>query len=147
MKHTRVYQESPDKLEILTCKVSKMLHKKRNRLLSSFELTGPQFDILSAIYQFSIQKREIIQIDLSNTTEIDPMTTSTILRNLQRKGLITRSRGVINTRTVEIEFTPKGFELYKKASVKIKSMNESLFQNIDKEHLVSILDILLERLV
>jgi len=26
MKHTRVYQESPDKLEILTCKVSKMLH-------------------------------------------------------------------------------------------------------------------------
>lgn len=75
------------------------------------------------------------------------MTTSTILRNLQRKGLITRSRGVINTRTVEIEFTPKAFELYKKASVKIKSMNESLFQNIDKEHLVSILDILLERLV
>lgn len=146
MKRTRMYQELPDKLEVLTYKVSKMLHKRRSQILSDLELTCSQFYILSAIYQFSIQKREIIQIDLSNTTEIDPMTTSTILRNLQKKGLITRARGIINTRTVEIEFTTNGFELYKKAASKINSMHDTLYQNIDKKYLTSILDLLLNRL-
>lgn len=147
MKQTRMYEESPDRLEVMMYKVSKMLHQKRACILSDFELTCSQFYILAAIYQFSIQKREIIQIDLSNTTKIDPMTTSTILRNLQRKGLITRARGVINTRTVEIEFTTKGFELYKKAAIKISAMHNTLYQNIDKQYLISVLDLVLDRLV
>lgn len=146
MGDPRIYQESPDRLDDLVCKVSKMLFKNKKRILSSCELTCSQFDMLSAIYQHSIQKREIIQIDLSNTTGIDPMTTSTILRNLQRKGLIIRTRGIINTRTVIVELTSRGYEQYKKAFMKIKSRNDMIYQSINRELLSSQLNDLLSRL-
>lgn len=146
MKHPWIYDESPNKLDVLIYKVSKMLYKDKKRILGSFELTCPQFDILSAIYQFSVQKREIIQVDLSNVTNIDAMTTSTILRNLQKKGMIKRTRGVINTRTVVVELTDKGFDAYKKAMMKINSRNNLLYQNVDKEFLASQLNELSDRL-
>lgn len=146
MKHVKILHEQPDQLDFLMCKVSKLLFKNKKQILKEFGLTSSQFDILSAIYYFSVQKREIIQIDLSEKTEIDPMTTSTILRNLQLKGLIVRNRGVINTRTVIVELTSKGFNLYKDAMMKVRTSNDIIYQSIDKGYLISQLVMLSEKL-
>lgn len=73
----------------LIWRVSKYWQRGKHKILDEFGLTTSQMELLGAIYHMSIQQIEATQIILSQETEIDPMTTSTILRNLERKGLIT----------------------------------------------------------
>ncbi|SHF44439.1 DNA-binding transcriptional regulator, MarR family [Dysgonomonas macrotermitis] len=130
----------------LMWQVIKQLTKIKKQDLDKFGLTCSQFEILSAIYHFSVNDEEIIQIDLSERTQIDPMTTSTILRNLQRKGFITRTRSPVNTRTIIVRITPLGEELYRKALSKVGKTSKLIYQNIDKKLLVSQLIILSDKL-
>lgn len=136
------------KVDNLMWKVTKLLTKKKKMILDEFELTCSQYDILAALDQSSMHddSGEVIQINLSEKTQIDPMTTSTILRNLQKKRLIKRERGLINTRTVEVELTPEGKELYNKAQNKIEKMRYELYQSVDEKQFTSILLILTDRL-
>jgi len=126
--------------------VTKLLAKKKKAILDEFGLTCSQFDILTAIYQFSKSNTEIIQINLSEKTQIDPMTTSTILRNLQKRGLIKRERGLVNTRTIEVTLTIPGKELYQKAQQKIDKMVEEIYQSLDQQQFTSQLLILSNKL-
>jgi len=114
--------------------VFKLWMRSKKQILDEFRLTGSQYDILSAIYHLSNNKREIIQIDLSEETGIDPMTTSTILRNLERNNMITRVRGTVNTRVIYIELTDKGKSLYNMASSKMLLCCNSLYRNIDEKN-------------
>jgi len=117
--------------------VFKLWMRSKKQILDEFYLTGPQYAVLSAIYSLSKYKKEIIQIDLSEETGIDPMTTSTILRNLEKNNMITRVRGTINTRVIYIELTDKGNSLYSMASSKMASCCDSLYRNIDEQNFTS----------
>lgn len=134
------------KVNGLMWRVIRQLSKSKKQILDQFELTCSQFEILSAVYQLSANKEEIIQISLSEKTQIDPMTTSTILRNLEKKGLITRMRGLINTRTVIVHITDEGEKLYTKALAKISETTELIYQNINEKLLASQLLILSDKL-
>jgi len=134
----RVILEDPIfKMDILVWRVIKLLMKSKRHTLEKFGLTCSQFDILSAIDYYSNIKTEIIQTNLSEKAEIDPMTTSTILRNLERKGLIRRNRGTVNTRIVIVELTDDGYELLEKAALQIKLSNKIIYNEIDKSWLTS----------
>lgn len=137
-----------NKVDSLMWKVTKMLTKKKRTILDEFELTCSQYDILSALHQSSMHNDngEVIQINLSEKTQIDPMTTSTILRNLQKRKLIKRERGLINTRTVEVELTEEGKELYTKAQQKIEKMRQDIYQCVDEKQFTSILLLITDRL-
>jgi len=135
------------RVDNLIWKVTKLLIKKKKHILEEFDLTCSQYDILSAIYQSAGNKTEIIQISLSEKTQIDPMTTSTVLRNLQKRGLIKRERGLINTRTVEVEITQSGKQLYNLAQEKIDKMKEEIYQNLDQQELTSQLSKLSDTLI
>lgn len=89
---------------------------------------------------------EATQIILSQETEIDPMTTSTILRNLQKKGLISRRESTTDTRARIVEVTDAGAELFVRAITKVKEKQEKLFENIDKEALKTHLQLLLNEM-
>lgn len=134
------------KVDNLMWKVTKLLTKKKKMILDEFELTCSQYDILAAIHQSADDSREVIQINLSEKTQIDPMTTSTVLRNLQKRKLIKRERGLINTRTVEVELTSEGKMLYTKAQQKIEKMRYDIYQSVDEKQFTSILLILTDRL-
>ena len=124
-------------VDLLIGHVFKLWMKSKKQILDEFGLTGPQYKILSAIYFLGTLKKEIIQIDLSEETGIDPMTTSTILRNLEKSNMITRIRGTVNTRVIYIELTDKGETLYNMASSKMKSCCNSLYRNIDEKNLTA----------
>lgn len=134
------------KVNCLMWQVIRQLSKSKKQILDQFELTCSQFEILSAVYQLSAGKEEVIQISLSEKTQIDPMTTSTILRNLEKKGLITRMRGLINTRTVIVRITNEGEKLYTKAFSKISETTELIYQNTNEKLLTSQLLILSDKL-
>jgi len=114
--------------------VFKLWMRSKKQILDEFGLTGSQYEVLSAIYHLGNFRREIIQIDLSEETGIDPMTTSTILRNLEKNDLITRVRGTVNTRVIYIELTDKGKSIYSMASSKMLLCCNNLYRNIDEKN-------------
>ncbi len=124
----RIEMEEADKLMWNT---TRLLDKTRNNVLGRFGLTYLQFEILEAIYHISKREVEVIQIDLSERTQINPMTTSTILRNLEKRGLIERKRGLINTRTVEVRLTAEGESVYHEAQDKIAKMREMVYADLE----------------
>lgn len=117
--------------------VFKLWVKSKRQILNELNLTGPQFDVLSAIYYLSLNRKGVIQINISEETEIDPMTVSIILRNLEKSNLIIRIRGTVNTRVKYVELTDEGASLFKKASLKMSRHCNELYGNIDEKNLTS----------
>lgn len=122
-------------VDILISHVVKQWIRSKKQILDEFGITSSQYEMMSAIDSLKNQTNEIIQINLSETTGIDPMTTSTILRNLEKNNLITRIRGIKNTRVIYIRLTEKGNCIYDMASQKMKLCSDSLYQNIDEQNL------------
>jgi len=137
MNEKDISQDAILKMDILMWRVIKLLIKNKKQVLEKFGLTSSQFDILCAVNSFSNNKKGIIQINLSEKTDIDPMTTSTILRNLEKKRLITRHRSAINTRTVLVELTDVGLCLLEEASKQINSVSKKIYEGIDKDRFMS----------
>ncbi len=134
------------RVDSLIWNVTKLLMRKKKIALEEFNLTCSQFDMLDVIYQLSGKKKGIIQINLAEKANIDPMTTSTILRNLEKRQLIKRERGLVNTRTVEIELTISGEALHCLAREKLEKMRQEIYQNLDRQQLAAQLLILTDKL-
>ncbi|WP_165026017.1 MULTISPECIES: MarR family winged helix-turn-helix transcriptional regulator [unclassified Dysgonomonas] len=132
-----------DDVGYLIWRVSKFWQRGKHRVLEEFGLTGPQLEILGAIYHMTMCKIEITQIILSQETDIDPMTTSTIIRNLQKKGLISRRESKTDTRARIVGITDAGEQLFQRAITKVREIQEVLFEDIDKDALKTQLVILL----
>lgn len=130
----------------LLWRIMKLWQRGRFRLIDEFELTVPQMEMLGAIFHMSQNAGELTQIALSQETGIDPMTTSTILRNLQKKGYITRTESKTDTRARIVSLEPEGREQFMKALFKVETIQEDLFKKIDKKALVTQLQMLLESL-
>jgi len=117
--------------------VFKLWMRTKKQILDEFGLTGSQYEIMSAIYYLGNRNKEIIQIDLADQTGIDPMTVSTILRNLEKNNIITRVRGTVNTRVIYVQLTEKGIALYNIASSKMSLCCNNIYRNIDEKNLTS----------
>lgn len=130
----------------LIWRVSKFWQRGKHKILDEFGLTSSQMELLGAIYHMSRQQKEATQIALSQETDIDPMTTSTILRNLEKKRLISRRESETDTRARIVELTDAGRDLFERAITKVKSEQALLFKNIDVEVLKVQLNILLQEM-
>ena len=139
-----IHKNPTEDVGYLIWRVSKFWQRGKHRLLDEFGLTASQMELLGAIYHMSRQNIEATQIILE--TDIDPMTTSTILRNLQKKGLISRRESQTDTRARIVEVTPAGVDLFSKAVAKVKEGQKKLFENIDTEILKTQLQILLKEM-
>lgn len=135
-----------DDVGYLIWRITKYWQRGKSKLLDEYGLTGPQLELMGAICHMSRLKIEATQILLSQETEIDPMTTSTVLRNLQKKGLINRRESTTDTRARIVELTEEGFELFIKAVSKVKESQDELFRNIDVNVLKTQLQSLLKEM-
>jgi len=115
--------------------VFKLWCRGKKQILDEFGLTIPQFEVLSAIVHLSSRKKEIIQSDLSKEARIVPMNVSTILRNLEKNKLITRTRGTVDTRVIHVVLTEKGKSLHEQAALRMASSYSKLYSNIDEKNL------------
>jgi len=146
MKESYNQLESLESIDSLIWKIFKFRQRVYQKLLEEYGLTGSQLELLGAIYHLSKRDIEVTQILLSQKTGIDPMTTSTILRNLQKKGLINRHESTTDTRARIVEVTDTGSEIFEKAIIKIKEGRALLFKNIDCKALKIQLQILLQEM-
>lgn len=118
-------------VDLLLFKVTRQLNRTRRYVLNKFDLTSLQFEILTAIYLNTAKMEVVIQIDLAKKILADPMTTSNVLRILQKKGLVERKQGLVNTKTKEISLTKRGQDLCEKARFDIDEMRKSIYMQIE----------------
>ena len=100
------------------------------KVLEPFKLTHSQFVLLANIQFLFAQGQDVTQVLLSNQTKIDPMTTSTVLRTLQSKGLVKRKEHTIDTRAKRVALTGKGAEILKKAIMKVEEFDKVFFSKL-----------------
>jgi len=133
-------------ISYLIWQISKYWQRGKLKVLDEFGITVSQLEVLGAIKHMTKEKEEVTQILLSQKTTIDPMTISTIIRNLERKGLINREESKTDTRARRVELTKEGNKIFNKAVTKVKKGQELLYANIDKEALKEQLTLLLNEL-
>ena len=128
------FKNAEDSSGFLLWQVTNLWQRKIKKALEPFNLTHSQFVLMASMHWLSIQKQELTQIVLSNHTKIDPMTTSTVLRTLQTKGLVKRQEHEKDTRAKTVVLTDSGTELVKKAVVVVEKFDNDFFSLLN-EHL------------
>lgn len=126
--------KNTEDLAYLFWRVMKLWQRETQRKLDEFNTTTSQLEILGSVYHLSeFYKKEVTQSQVSAFTDIDPMTTSTILRNLEKKGFVERRQSQNDTRARSINITQKGMNLFQKAYGKVEMSNKRLLDSIDAE--------------
>ena len=75
--------------------------------LTAYDLTTSQFGILEALYHLgTLSQRDLAQKLLKSTGNI-----STVLKNLEKRGLVSRERNPVDTRYMEVCISKTGQEL------------------------------------
>ena len=92
------FEKAEDSSGFLLWQVTNLWQREIKKALEKFGLTHSQFVLLASIHWLNLGKQDVTQILLSSHTKIDPMTTSTVLRTLQSKGLLRRRERTTDTR-------------------------------------------------
>ena len=124
-------------INYLIWQIMKIWIRGKQHLLEEFDLTASQMEILASVYHLGQMEQDVTQIAISNMASIDPMTTSTILKNLEKKKLIVRKPSKTDTRARVVEITEKGKNIYLNAARKIHASTEVVFNQLDKDALKS----------
>ena len=136
-----------DEVSHLARKVLKLWQRVIHRCVEDLNITVPQLELLGAIVTLQCDNIETTQVALSQETGIDPMTTSTIIRNLQKKKLISRKESKTDTRARIVELTDEGSQIISKAATRIKSLHDQITSNgVDKNIIKEQLTILYNNL-
>ena len=111
----------------LLWQVTNLWQREIKKVLEKHNITHSQFVLLASIHWLSLHNAQVTQIVLSTHTKIDPMTTSTVLRTLQSKGLIERQEHETDTRAKAVALTDNGKKLIKKAVITVESFDKEFF--------------------
>jgi DNA-binding MarR family transcriptional regulator len=126
--------ETPEESSgFLLWQVTNLWQREIKKALEPHDLTHSQFVLLASTHWLTLHGQEVTQVLLSNHTKIDPMTTSTVLRTLQRKGLIERQEHATDTRAKTVVLTDAGKKTAKKAVVTVENFDNSFFSVLDSK--------------
>ncbi len=128
------YSENAERIPgYLLWQVSKLWQRHLNAALKDLGLSSTQAIILGNIVRMTGQKRQVTQINLSEITKIDPMTTSQAIRTLEKKKLIKRIIAEEDRRAFSIQPTSQGVRVTLEALQRIAQAHEEFFRPLDKE--------------
>ncbi|WP_435353566.1 MarR family winged helix-turn-helix transcriptional regulator [Emticicia sp. SJ17W-69] len=126
--------ETPEESSgFLLWQVTNLWQREIKKALEVYDLTHSQFVLLASTLWLMQHNESITQIVLSNHTKIDPMTTSTVLRTLQKKGLLQRQEHSTDTRAKTVELTPAGVEMAKLAVKTVETFDHDFFQVLSND--------------
>ncbi|MDR2122277.1 MAG: MarR family transcriptional regulator [Flavobacteriaceae bacterium] len=122
-----------DKTGFFLWKVNNLWQREFKKSFRHIDLTHSQLLLLFGILWGETQQFEITQKNLSDKAEVDPMTTSTVLRTLQKKGWIKRKISEKDSRTRLISLTDEGKKIIESATQIIKKFNDSFFSPLKEQ--------------
>ena len=114
----------------LLWQVTNLWQREIKKALESYDLTHSQFVLMASIHWLTLHKQDVTQILLSSHTKIDPMTTSTVLRTLQAKGLLQRQEHLTDTRAKTVGLTDNGKKIIKQAIKTVEIFDKTFFETL-----------------
>jgi MarR family transcriptional regulator, organic hydroperoxide resistance regulator len=117
----------------LLWQVTNLWQREIKNALKQYDLTHSQYVLLASIHWLALHKQEVTQIVLSSHSQIDPMTTSTVLRTLQKKGFVQREEHKTDTRAKTVALTSDGKNIIKKAVVTVEKFDKEFFSKLGKK--------------
>ncbi|MHA4807939.1 MarR family winged helix-turn-helix transcriptional regulator [Flavitalea flava] len=125
-------EHAGDSPGFLLWQVTNLWQREIRKALEKFELTHSQFVLLASIYWLNLKEQSVTQILLSSHTRIDPMTTSTVLRTLQGRGLVQRQEHATDTRAKTVVLTDEGKKITQQAVKTVEKFDAAFFAPLGK---------------
>lgn len=123
--------ETPEESSgFLLWQVTNLWQREIKKALEIYDLTHSQFVLLASTLWLSMHNEDVTQVVLSNHTKIDPMTTSTVLRTLQAKGLLRRQEHATDTRAKTVKLTTEGKKMAEFAVKTVEKFDSDFFQSL-----------------
>jgi DNA-binding MarR family transcriptional regulator len=123
-------EKAEDSSGFLLWQVTNLWQREIKKALEPFDLTHSQFVLMASIHWLALQKKDVTQILLSAHTKIDPMTTSTVLRTLQTKGLLERQEHLTDSRAKTVGLTDIGKKIIKQAVKTVETFDKTFFASL-----------------
>ncbi len=120
-------------------------HRKIKNKLGDLGLTHPQFVVLASLGYLAQQQEEVKQIDIANNADIDVMTCSTIVRNLEKLTLVYRCTSKQDTRAKVLSITDEGNQILSQALTLVEGVDTAFFSVLDDDQ--AVLNQLLQELI
>ncbi len=133
-KAISLYKTTEDSPGYLLLKVSLEWRSMIEDALQQFDLTHPQFIILATTAWLTQNHEKISQIDISRTAGLDPNTTSQILRGLEKKKLIKRTRS-LNERSKSPVLTAIGVDVLTQAVPAVEATDQFFFDRLNENEM------------
>ncbi|SFX19089.1 transcriptional regulator, MarR family [Thermoactinomyces sp. DSM 45891] len=128
------FEDAHQSIGYLFIKVYHLWHRDMKQALKKLDLTHPQFVILTSLGYLSQYNQEVTQVMIAKHSDVDVMTVSTILKNLQKGNLISRTACLTDTRSKVVSLTLQGKRLLDEAVPIVESIDESFFSTLkDKQ--------------
>jgi DNA-binding MarR family transcriptional regulator len=125
--NTFSFEDAEDSSGFLLWQVTNLWQREIKKALEKYDLTHSQYVLLASIHWLTLHQEEVTQILLSSHTKIDPMTTSTVLRTLQAKGLLQRQEHSTDTRAKTVALTEEGKKIIKQAVKTVEKFDAEFF--------------------
>jgi DNA-binding MarR family transcriptional regulator len=131
--NTFSFDNAEDSSGFLLWQVTNLWQREIRKALEQYDLTHSQFVLLASIHWLTFQNKDVTQVLLSVHTRIDPMTTSTVLRTLQAKGLLKRKEHSTDTRAKTVILTDAGKRIIKQAIVTVEDFDKRFFLSLGSD--------------
>jgi len=128
--NTFSFDNAEDSSGFLLWQVTNLWQREIKKALEQHNLTHSQYVLLASIHWLTLHKQDVTQVLLSTHTKIDPMTTSTVLRTLQAKGLLKRTEHATDTRAKTVVLTDEGKAVVKQAVVAVEDFDRKFFSSL-----------------
>jgi DNA-binding MarR family transcriptional regulator len=108
-------------------------------VLKPHGLTVPQFLVVMALYrQARHDWAPLTQTEIAARLGMDANTTSQIVRGLERRGILQRSRHPADARAMALALTAAGQDTARNASADARQLNDTYFSVISAEQLAAL---------
>lgn len=108
-------------------------HNQIKNCLKKQSITHPQFIVLATLAYLSKHADEVTQVMISKKTNIDVMTISQIIENLEKKSFIVRSVSLKDSRAKAIQLTQIGYDKTNKTVPLVENIDKQFFSNLGSE--------------
>ncbi len=123
-------------------RISNLWQRSQRETLDPLDLTPAQFALLQSVVELAANDELVNQKRLADHAKTDPMMTSQVVRTLEGKGLLRRSKHPSDKRAVSLTLTTKGSRTLEKASAAVNVVDARFFDAVDPASLVEALEAL-----
>jgi len=119
----------------LLWKITGLWQARLAEVFGVYGITQTQYAIMASLRWFEEKGEPSTQHHISEHAKIDKMTLSKSIRNLEQEGLVKRTKSLVDSRAVIVQFSAKGRKIIEKAVVAVEKADDEFFSCLTESQL------------